>query len=107
MLCEIQGQLVQVAILALQHEEEGLVIENGVGSHEKPARDVVSPPQGDVAGTFLMVRLLVHHEVLADDDYASRTDVTWDLDQHVRCLVYRENILADHMVKAKVHLVHC
>ena len=66
----------------------------------------MSAPQRNVANSFLVVRLFVNYEILADDDYAAWADIARDLNQHVRRLVDREYILADHMVQTKVHLVH-
>ena len=106
LLGEVQRKLVKVTVLTLQHEEECLVVENGVRSHEKSARLVVSAPQRNVANSFLVVRLFVNYEILADDDYAAWADIARDLDQHVCRLVDREYILSDHMVQTKVHLVH-
>ena len=107
LLGEVQRQFVQVAVLALKHEEKRLVVENRARCHEEPASNVVSVSQRDVAQSVLMVGLFVNEEVLADYDDSAWADVPRHLDQHVRRPIHWEDVLTDDMVKTEVHLVEC
>ena len=51
-----------------------------------------------VAHAVLVIYLFVDHKVLADNNNATRADVTWHLQQGMGCLVNREDVFADDMV---------
>lgn len=59
----------------------------------------------EIAGTVLVINLFVYNEVFADDEDATRADIAGYLEQGVGCLVDWENILADDVIEAKVHLI--
>lgn len=61
----VHSQLVQVAILTLEEEEEHAIrhiprLEGRVAGHEEPSRLNMLIPQGDRALSIVMVHLLVH-----------------------------------------------
>lgn len=105
LLCEIQGQLVQITIFTLKHEKECLVIEDGVRCNEQASGEVVTASHRQIADTIFMVGLFVDDKVLTDDKDATGADITWDLNQGVGRFVHREDVFADHMIQTKVHLV--
>lgn len=102
---ELKSHLVQIAEFTLDEKEELVMQESGVAGNEQVAFPVRIMPQRDKALSIFMVDSLVDQEVLADDDDSTGAVVTWDLDQEVGRVVNGENVLADDVVKSKVHLI--
>ena len=105
LFCEIKCQLVQIAILALKHEEESLVIEDGVRCDEQASGLVVAASHGQIADAVLVIGLFIDNEVFTDDKDAAGADIARDLNQGVGRFVHGEDVFADHMVQTKIHFV--
>ena len=58
----------------------------------------MAPSERNIANSVFMVYFFVDNKVLTYDDDTARTVSSGHLNQHVSCLVYREDMFADDMI---------